>query len=83
MDKLSIVAIRVDNRTHVAPKVQGVLTKYGESIISRFGSHDPGEKDFGLITLHVLSSEDALNELSEELSALDGVEVKTIKMRQK
>lgn len=81
MKTLSIIGIRVDNRTHIAPKVQEVLTKHGEIIISRFGSHDPGEKDFGLITLHVLSSEDALDEISEELAALDGVEAKYIKMR--
>lgn len=81
MDNLSIMGIVVDERKQVAPKVQEVLTTYGESIIARFGTHDPSEANFGLITLHVLTSENKLNELSEELSVLDGVNVKTMRIK--
>jgi len=81
MKTLSIVGIIIDERKQVAPKVQEILTKHGESIIARFGTHDPGEVNFGLITLHVLTSEDKLNELSEELSILDGVKVSTMRMK--
>lgn len=81
MDTLSIMGILVDERKQIAPKVQEVLTKHGEIIISRFGIHDPGEANLGLITLHVLASKNKLNELSEELSILDGVKVKTMKIK--
>lgn len=80
MEQLSIVGIKVNKRKEVAPKVQEVLTKHGENIITRFGSHDPGEKQSGLITLHVLATKDKLEEIASELSAIDGVTVKTMTM---
>lgn len=81
MSNLSIVGILVDKRTEAAPKVQEVLTKYGDSIISRFGSHDPGEKEHGLITLNFRDKEERLDALTEELKHLDGVVVKAIDMK--
>lgn len=81
MKELSIVGILVDERKAVAPKVQEVLTKHGESIMTRVGTHDVSEANFGLITLHVLTEKNGLTELSEELSALDGVTVKSITMK--
>lgn len=81
MKNLSIVGILVDNRKHVAPSVQDVLTKNGEIIIGRFGVHDPEEEQNGLITLHVLSSKEELEDLCRELLIIDGVTVKSMMMK--
>lgn len=80
MSNLSIMGILVDKRTKSAPKVQEVLTKYGDSIISRFGTHDPGEKEHGLITLNLMDKEKSVENLEHELEHLDGVTVKTVCM---
>ncbi|AAK79295.1 hypothetical protein BJV85_002669 [Clostridium acetobutylicum] len=81
MDKLSIVGILVDERTKSASKVQEVLTKYGDSIISRFGTHDPGEKEHGLITLNFRGENERLTSLMHDLEKLDVVKVKSINMK--
>ena len=75
------MGIVVDKRTKSAPKVQEVLTKYGDSILSRFGTHDPEEKDHGVITLNLRDNEERLEALAQELEHLDGVTVKTIYMK--
>jgi putative iron-only hydrogenase system regulator len=75
------MGILVDKRTKSAPKVQEVLTKYGDSILSRIGIHDPGEKEHGLITLNLRDKEEQLEALTQELEHLDGVTVKTVYMK--
>jgi putative iron-only hydrogenase system regulator len=80
MSSIKVVGIQVDKRTHCAPKVQEVLTKYGDHIIARYGTHDPAEKEKGLITLNFVGSNDALNEMKVELNSLDGVTSKSICM---
>lgn len=80
MSNLSIMGILVDKRTKSAPEVQEILTKYGDSILSRFGIHDPGEKEHGLITLNLRDKEERLKALVHDLEHLDGVTVKTIYM---
>lgn len=81
MENLSIMGILVDKRTKSAPVVQEVLTKYGDSIISRFGIHDPGEEQHGLITLNVRDNESTISSLCKELDEIEGVIVKTIRMK--
>jgi hypothetical protein len=81
MDNLYVMGILVDKRTKAAPRVQEVLTQYGGSIVSRFGTHDPDEVENGLITLHVKSQEDSLKALSQQLESLDGVVVKSVQMK--
>ncbi len=81
MKQLSIVGISVDERKAIAPKIQEILTKHGESIIMRVGTHDPSEENFGLITLHVLSEKEKLEDLSHDLSSLDGVNVNVMNVR--
>lgn len=75
MDKLSVMSIRVDRRTDSAPKVQEILTKNGDIIIGRFGIHDPGEVDHGLITLNIRADMDRINDIMGELEGLDGIDV--------
>jgi putative iron-only hydrogenase system regulator len=81
MKKLSVMGILVDKRTKSAPRVQEILTKYGDSILSRVGIHDPGEEEHGLITLNVRDKSEVLSSLSEELKSLEGVQVKMITMK--
>jgi len=81
MKKLVIAGILVDKRTESAPKVQQVLTKYGDSILSRVGIHDPGEEQHGLITLNIRDKDERIFALAKELESLEGVTVKTINMK--
>ncbi len=78
MNRLGVMAILVDKRTVAAPKVQEILTRYGDSILLRVGMHDPGEEQHGLITLNVRDKDEKINRLSGELEELQGVTVKTL-----
>ncbi|MBB6214093.1 metal-responsive CopG/Arc/MetJ family transcriptional regulator [Anaerosolibacter carboniphilus] len=75
MDHLSIMSIRVDHRTDSAPKVQEILTKNGDIIIGRFGIHDPGEVNHGLITLNIRSDMGRIRNMADQLEGLDGIKV--------
>jgi hypothetical protein len=75
------MGILVDKRTESAPKVQEILTRFGDSILSRVGIHDPGEEDHGLITLNIRDREEKIKSLSKELESLNGVRVKTVNMK--
>jgi putative iron-only hydrogenase system regulator len=81
MKKLGIIGIIVDKRTQAAPKVQEVLTKYGDSILSRVGIHDPGEEQNGLITLNVRDTCERIEKLEHELGSLEGVQVGSVMMK--
>lgn len=80
MSDIKLVGISIDKRTSSAPKVQEVLTKFGDNIISRYGVHDIGEKERGLITLNFVGSDDSLNNMKNQLNSLDGVVSKSIDM---
>ncbi|KXZ39898.1 hypothetical protein SAMN05661008_00880 [Alkalithermobacter thermoalcaliphilus JW-YL-7 = DSM 7308] len=75
MDNLSVVSIRVDQRTDSATKLQEVLTKNGDMILARFGMHDPQEINTGLITLNIRGEKSRINNMLNELSSLDGIKV--------
>ncbi|MFZ5968018.1 MAG: hypothetical protein ACOYVK_12720 [Bacillota bacterium] len=75
MDNLSVMSIRVDHRTDAAPRMQDILTKHGDMIIGRFGIHDPGEVNHGLITLNLRGDMQRVRNLMGELEGLDGVKV--------
>ena len=81
MNSLTIMGIVVDKRTDAAPKVQEILTRYGDSILARFGLHDPGEEQDGLITLNVRDEQSVIAKLMEELSSIEGVQVKSMEMK--
>ena len=80
MTNISIIGIMVDARTKTAPDVQEVLTNYGDNILSRLGIHDPGEKDRGLITITFTGDEDRLQRLIDQLSAINGVTAKAVRL---
>ncbi|SHM68295.1 hypothetical protein SAMN05660826_01683 [Caldanaerovirga acetigignens] len=81
MDCKTIMAILVDNRTHSAPKVQEILTKYGCNIKVRLGLHEVDERhcsDEGLIILQLCGSEEDIQNLEKELNSLERVKAKKI-----
>ena len=75
MDNLSVMSIRVDHRTDSAPKMQEILTKNGDIIIGRFGIHDPGEIDHGLITLNLRGDMQRIQRMAHSLESLEGIKV--------
>ncbi|KXG76405.1 hypothetical protein [Thermotalea metallivorans] len=75
MDPLSVMSIRVDHRADAAPKVQEILTKHGDMIIGRFGIHDPGEVNHGLITLNLRGDMEKIRHMMEQLEGLEGIKV--------
>jgi hypothetical protein len=81
MKNLCIMGVLVDKRAQSAPKVQEILTKHGDSILSRVGIHDPGEEQHGLITLSIRDKLDRVEKIESELISLEGVHVKTIVMK--
>ncbi|MCF6096148.1 hypothetical protein L1766_03865 [Thermovorax subterraneus] len=81
MDCKTIMAILVDNRTHSAPKVQEILTKYGCNIKVRLGLHEVDERhcsDEGLIILQLCGSEEDIQNLEKELNSLERVKARRI-----
>jgi putative iron-only hydrogenase system regulator len=79
---LCIMGILVDRRSESAPEVQDILTRHEDSILSRVGLHDPGEEEHGLISLFVRDRPDRVEKLEHELGALEGVHVRTMRMKQ-
>jgi putative iron-only hydrogenase system regulator len=71
---LGVLGILLSNRREQAPRVQEVLTKYGDLILCRSGVHDP-VKARGLITLTMEAAETEINALTAELHDVSGVEV--------
>lgn len=75
----TIMALSIDPRTAHAPQVQTVLTKHGCRIKTRIGLHEANEdscSERGLILLHINSDSNEIEELENELTEIDGVNVK-------
>lgn len=81
MTNLFIMGISVDKRQATAPNVQEILTQFGDSIVSRFGIHDPGEENHGLISLTIRDEQERVDALTHKLEHLDGVTCKSIQMK--
>lgn len=75
MDHLSVMSISVDHRRDSAPAVQEVLTKNGDLIIGRFGIHDPGEVNHGLITLNLRGDMGRIRNMMDQLEGLEGIKI--------
>jgi len=77
MDKrLGFIGIIVHDRKDNAPKVNELLTAYGEDILARTGLPYK-EKDCAVITLVVNMTGDAVGALTGKLGAIAGVSVKS------
>jgi len=76
-----IVGVHVVNRTQRVRDVQAIFTEYGCSIRTRLGLHETDEKACspnGLILLEMFGDENEYKGMIEKLSAIDGLEVKTM-----
>jgi len=77
MDKrLGFVGIVIENRKIAAPKVNEVLSTYGEGIVARMGLPYK-ERHCSVITLIVEMSTDELGALTGTLGNIEGVSVKS------
>jgi len=64
-----VVSISVEKRAKTVPDIQSTLTKYGDSITTRLGIHDPGEKSKGIMIVTYVGEN--IEEFVEELNSLD------------
>lgn len=71
---MGVMGVLLSDRREQAPRVQDVLTEYGDLILCRSGVHDPA-KARGLITLMVEAPEKDIDALAVELEDISGVEV--------
>lgn len=77
----TIIGVKLGNRTDLAPVFQAVLTKFGCIIKTRLGLHEVSENKcapHGVILLEVIDDVEGAK-FVEELKALDGAEVQTMK----
>lgn len=75
-----IMAIKINPRTRFAPKVQEILTEYGNIINTRIGLHESSNNNqAGLIILNLsFEIEQDMLDLMTSLNTLDGVTAKTL-----
>lgn len=74
MMAMGVMGVLLSDRREQAPRVQDVLTEYGDLILCRSGVHDPA-KARGLITLMVEAPEKDIDALAVKLEGISGVEV--------
>ncbi len=74
---ICIVGIMVDHRATRGPEVQEVLTRYGDSILSRSGIPDP-TKGRGIISLTLQVDENGRKSLEKDLHDVPGVSVNSM-----
>ena len=79
METLSVIIVEVKERAEGAPKVNGILSKYGDLISARLGFHTKKHcPEFGLggLICAILTGDDKkIKECYLELNKLRGVEV--------
>lgn len=74
MKRLGIVGIVIEDRKENAPKVNAILTEYGDLIIGRMGIPSK-EKNLSIISLIVEITNDEFGALTGKLGAIKGVTV--------
>jgi len=74
--RLGFVGIVVENRKTAAPKINEVLSTYGEGIVARMGL-PYRERHCSVITLIVEMTTDELGALTGTLGTIEGVSVKS------
>ena len=79
-EKHTILGVHITDRVKEAVKVQKLLTAFGEQIKTRLGLHEIGSpmSPNGLLLLEMVGPDKGIQELSDQLNALDGVEVQSM-----
>ena len=74
-----IIGIKMDNRVANAARLQEALTKNGCAIKTRLGMHETDENNcanYGLIVLQPCGTKAEVEQLVNDLNALDGITAK-------
>ncbi|HHX50126.1 MAG TPA: CopG family transcriptional regulator [Clostridia bacterium] len=74
--RIGVIGIVVSDREQVAPKVNSLLSEYGEVIIGRMGI-PYRDRGVAVIALIVDGSTDSIGALTGKLGRLPGVQVKS------
>ena len=76
----TILGVHITDRLKEAVEVQKLLTAYGNQIKTRLGLHDvsAGAGLNGMVLLEMVGPEARIQELSDKLNALEGVEVQAM-----
>ena len=84
MKNYNLMGIVIENRREKATIVQDVLTGYGCIIKMRIGLHEGTENECsneGFIILNLSDNQDEINRLIMDLSNIDGVRVRNVKIQ--
>jgi len=73
--RLGVVAIIIEERERVAPKVNAILSSYGEIIVGRLGV-PYRERGVAVIALIVDGDADTIGAMTGKLGSLPGVKVR-------
>lgn len=76
-----ILGVHITDRAHHAIRVQELLTEYGCNVKTRIGLHEVSDgacSPNGLLVLELVGSDDDCNELARKLTAVEGVDVKSM-----
>lgn len=74
---ICIVGLLVNEKSHQAPEVQQVLSKYGTLILHRSGI-PYSDCDRGLINVTMRASSEELDNFKSELNRVNGVKVESL-----
>lgn len=81
-DKHTLLGVHITDRLTEAVEVQKILTAHGQQIKTRLGLHeiDPGGDPApnGLLILEVVGNDAGIQQLADQLNAIDGVEVQSM-----
>ncbi len=73
--RLGVVAVFVENRLDIAPRVNEILSQYGRILVGRMGIPYK-ERNLSVIAVIVDGSNDDIGALTGKLGAIPGVSVK-------
>jgi putative iron-only hydrogenase system regulator len=77
-ETMTVIGIVVDERARRAPRVQEVITRYGEDIICRMGVPSPS-KENGLITLVFKGETGTAERFYHELEGIGGIDAQMMR----
>lgn len=75
-NRLAVISVIVENR-EVSPKINALLSEFGEYIIGRMGIPYK-EKGVSIISIAVDASAEVINRLTGKIGMIDGVTAKTL-----
>ena len=75
--RICIISMIISNRPETAPKVNDLLSLYGDSIVGRFGIPFK-EKGYNVVSIVLETNNDEIGALTGKLGQIKGVSVKSI-----